>query len=221
MIDQDKYSKLYKAMGELPQALSEVKQSNPKAAKTIAKHLYCDTMCPWVGNRFAYNDFLSRHKNDGIHLSLDMNSFSSINDTYGHGSGDEAIKQFCKLASEISRSMGGKFFRRSGDEFSSFFPTPDRAVAFAGELKNRLSSASKIHDHQMSVSIGIGYNPEHAEKALLKAKAQILPRNPGNEPTSVVSLLSEPVPTNWRPAVLIQTPAEKDPSVLKLSHPLK
>lgn len=210
----------------LKKALAETRKFNPAVGKVLAKHIYTDTLCPWVGNRFAYNDFLSRHKHHGIHVSVDLNSFSNINNTQGHLAGDEAIKKFFKISSEISRGLKGKNFRVGGDENRLFFDSPKAAETFASMLKERLST-EKIGDHILSASVGIGYTPEEAELALKQAKEELGPmfegerikrHAVGQEPTSIVSNLSKTPPNHWKAPA--QSPKE-EAGLLKLRNPLK
>jgi diguanylate cyclase (GGDEF)-like protein len=218
---------IYAMDRSLKEALSDLKKADKTAAKKIAKHLFTDTLCPWVGNRAAYNDFLSRHKYHGFHVSVDLNSFSEINNRYGHLVGDDAIKIFFKISSEISRMLKGKNFRVGGDENRLFFNDKATAEKYSQELKARLSK-EKVRDFQLSASVGIGYTPEHAEAALKKAKEQLgtevqyeKVRNfrSGEEPTVIVTLLNESPPASWSPVVEKVSNDDKK-GMLKIDNPL-
>ena len=217
MYDSNKYhkfaeaaQKLLKSDISLSEALKIARQHNPEAAKVLARHIYTDTLVPKVGNKFAYNDFLSRHRNSGVHISMDANSFGSINKEHGFEYGNEAIKQMFNTASEVSRQFSGKLFRVGGDEGRLYFPNEEKAVGFANEFKKKLAQNPKIAGkHQVSVAMGIGWSPEQAEKALISAKDQLGPlaegkrqkiAPPGQEATVWHSLLHEPKSPNWRPA---------------------
>ncbi len=217
MFDENKYNKFYSVAKELlksdvslTDALKIARQHNPQAGQVLARHIYTDSLIPKVGNSYAYKDFLTRHGNDGIHVSMDANSFGSINKEHGFETGNEAIKHLFNTASEVSRKFGGKAFRTGGDEGRLHFPTPERALGFAKELKEKLGQSEKIGGkHQLSVSLGIGYNPGQAEKSLIMAKDQLGSLSngkrqklaaPGSEPTVWHSVLHEPPPANWRPA---------------------
>jgi diguanylate cyclase (GGDEF)-like protein len=222
------FEDLFQMNTGLKKALSELKKSNPSATKKVAKHLFTDTLCPWVGNRYAYNDFLSRHKHHGIHVSIDLNSFSSLNNKYGHLVGDEGLQAYFKLSSELSRALKGKNFRVGGDENRLYFPDKAKAERFASDLKTRLVN-EKIKDHQLSVSIGLGFTPEQAEKALKQAKEQLGPEvqyekirsfKAGEEPTIIVSMLNEQPPVHWSPVLEEQSKEQKD-SLLKIKNPVK
>lgn len=227
---------LGKADKEIFSALKTVRQNNPKEAKTLARHLFTDILVPRVGNMFAYRDFLSRNANNGIHLSLDANSFGSINKEHGFEKGNEAITKMFNTISDVGRKYGLKSFRSGGDEARLYAPTPERANGFINELKEKLAALPKVAGrHQISASIGVGYTPEHAEKALILAKDQLGPLvegkrqkigKPGEEPTVFYSLLHEQPPSTWRPASgkIPEVGSNREavtPPGLKLSNPLK
>lgn len=137
----------------------------------------------------------------------------------------------------LPANTGGKHSEFGGDEGRLHFPSEDRALGFAKELKEKLAQNPKIAGkHQASVSIGIGHSPDHAEKALISAKDQLGPlvegkrqkiAPPGQEPTVWHSLLHEPKPANWSPAApQSKLPHEGDDkgldtNGLKFSNPMK
>lgn len=245
MFDDDKYSKIIEGLEELAKvdmslmaALGAARKNNQAAGKVLARHLFTDSMVPRVGNSFAYKDFLSRNKDSGVHLSLDANGFGSINKEHGFETGNEAIKHLFNTVSDVSRKYGLKAFRVGGDEGRLHAPTPERAEGFIKELKEKLGSLPNVPgtDHKMSVSVGMGYSPEHAEQALMHAKDQLGPLvngkrmktfQLGKEPTVHHSLLHENPPPTWRPhsnpAKPLPHEEVKDTATpgLKLANPLK
>jgi GGDEF domain-containing protein len=243
MFENDKYSKIYNVFSdlaksdsnqELKTALATIRKHSPESGKVIAKHIYIDTLTGNVGNRFAWINFLKKHSRDGIHLAGDLNSFRHLNNTQGHDVGDQAIKTFFNISTKISRKFGGKQFRPHGDESKLWFPTPERAQGYIEELKKALNEQEKIGgQHKISVAMGQGYTPEHAEKALMSAKDLLGPlvgdkrqrfNPPGQEETVFFSLLHEHPPMDWRPAVDFE-PRQKSETIdtngLKLANPLK
>lgn len=235
----DLFSDLQKMDPALAQALSNIRagKSTPKDAEVLARGMYTDTMVPKMGNKLAYNDFLTRHGNAGTHVHVDMNDFGQINKHHGEKVGDHAIKNFGKVASEVSRMFGGKAFRNGGDEFKFHFAKPEAAHGFARELRSRLERLPKAGGtHNLAASIGIGHNPDHAEGALLEAKKQLGPTDVktgkrqnihslGNAPTVIHSKSHEPTPPGWKPAKAKEVkpvktfPAVQHPS-LKFHNPL-
>lgn len=222
------FEELIKLDPELATALAATRKAAPEAAKVLAKHMFLDTMIPRVGNKLAYQEFLKQHPNDGVHVHLDLNDFGQINKYHGDMLGDDAIKKFGNMAADVSRLMGGKMFRAGGDEFKAHFPTADQAHAFARELRTRMEAHPKIggsphpsvakeimglnpnyKGHNIAASIGIGYNPDHAESALLEAKKQLGPKDQfghrqnlhkiGEAPTVIHSKMHEAAPEGWKP----------------------
>lgn len=67
-------------------------------------------------NRRVYTRLLERIDYSTIVIMIDVNNFKLINDTYGHESGDQTLKQIAK----VIRKAYGKYaycFRLGGDEF--------------------------------------------------------------------------------------------------------
>ena len=54
-------------------------------------------------------------------LSVDLNGLKQINDTYGHASGDEAIKYVADLIKKTIPSRA-RLYRIGGDEFVVLYP---------------------------------------------------------------------------------------------------
>lgn len=221
-------------------------EDRKKAGKVFERHIYFDTLIPKVGNLKAYKDFLSRNKDTGVHLSMDANSFGAINKEHGFDAGNAAISQMFNGISDISRKHGLKFFRVGGDEGRLHAPTQEKANAFIKDMKAHLDGAPTVRfqneagqevdtKHKVSVSVGVGYSPEHAEKALIHAKNNLGPLGsdghrikhnlPGQEKTVVHSLLHEPPPPHWRPSTATAKPMPVESAApapgLKYSNPLK
>lgn len=90
---------------------------------------------------------------------LDLDDFKSINDSYGHPAGDEALRIAARLCSETLRSadiMG----RYGGDEFAFAFPEcdEDQAREAAERLSRILASAAFPYgDAVIGLSASVGY----------------------------------------------------------------
>lgn len=204
------FEELAKMDPVLASALRNIRvgKGSPGDAAVVARSLYTDTMVPRLGNKMAYNEFLQRHGNDGYHVHLDLNDFGQINKLHGEAMGDEAIKRAGNIISEVSRTFGGKAFRNGGDEFKTWFHKPEAAHGFARELRARLERQPKIGGtHNLAASIGIGFNRDHAEGALLEAKKKLGPTVNGKRenrhavgaaPTVIHSRTHEPIPDGWR-----------------------
>ncbi|QBF82926.1 GGDEF domain-containing protein [Shewanella maritima] len=143
----------------------------------------------------VYNRNYLHHKLNKVHrqwlqhqsqysvLLFDLDHFKQINDTYGHGIGDEVLKQ---TAQRISQSLYSDdfFFRFGGEEFLVLMPNTsvDQAHSLAQRCKailNDFSVATAQGAIKVSASFGVasisqGMSSEqllsHADKAMYQAK---------------------------------------------------
>ena len=67
-------------------------------------------------NRRGYENTLAHLKEPCVILFFDVDSFKSVNDTYGHGMGDRCLRLTGQALWEVY-SRSGKCFRIGGDEF--------------------------------------------------------------------------------------------------------
>jgi diguanylate cyclase (GGDEF)-like protein len=73
-----------------------------------------------LSSRRAFNDALLRLKAPYAIAAVDIDHFKSINDNYGHDTGDQVLRL---VASQIARvGGGGKSYRVGGEEFTILFP---------------------------------------------------------------------------------------------------
>lgn len=241
--DSKNNTKRFQELEKMDSALSDALRSFRAAgltdqANVVARHLFTSTMVPRVGNKGAYNDFLKRHDNSGVHVSVDQNGFSAVNKLFSQSKGDEAIKEFGNVLADVSRQMGGKAFHIGGDEWGLHFAKPEHAHGFARELRERLDKLPLIGGKiKHAAAIGIGHNKDHAEQALLHAKNQLGPtdsitgKRKSNyqlhvQPTVVHSSTHEPHPPGWKPgrgkpeATTPPAPVSHVPHGLTLKNPL-
>lgn len=110
---------------------------------------------------------------EGMLFLVDVDQFKFLNDTFGHGAGDELLR---RLAEELSRGVrdirGGSeppaarpiLARLSGDEFAVFFPRmgPEEGVGAAERLRKRVEHTRLLDSpSSTTVSIGLVRYPEH------------------------------------------------------------
>ena len=71
-------------------------------------------------SRRAFNDATLRLEAPYTVAAVDIDHFKSVNDTYGHDTGDEVL---CMVAANLARvTGGGQAFRVGGEEFTILFP---------------------------------------------------------------------------------------------------
>lgn len=98
---------------------------------------------------------------------IDIDHFKEVNDTFGHGRGDEVLMEVGRVLSKSFRG-GDIVGRLGGDEFMVFSPTLndyDHIAQKAKELNEAIKRTIKEDDKSVdiSVSIGITIYPNDAE----------------------------------------------------------
>lgn len=98
----------------------------------------------------------------GAFMIMDVDNFKNINDTYGHETGDKALKHVASVLKESFRS-GDLLGRYGGDEFMTWMPGIDESHREYVEKRvrdiNRKLSASVDGVPALSVSVGALINP--------------------------------------------------------------
>ncbi|NTV09583.1 MAG: diguanylate cyclase [Zoogloea sp.] len=125
-----------------------------------------------------------RHEEVGL-LSIDLDGFKPINDTFGHAAGDAVLVGLAREVGVLIR-RNEIFFRLGGDEFAILVPDSNRDELW--ELARRLGQAIaamrfRFDDATVGItaSIGIALYPQHgrdvesllgaADRAMYEAKA--------------------------------------------------
>jgi diguanylate cyclase (GGDEF)-like protein len=101
-------------------------------------------------------------------LLIDLDGFKELNDTLGHGAGDEVLRQIGPRLNEALRK-GDTLSRLGGDEFAVVIAPGDEASASATGLRLRSAlersfGVGGIRVH-IDASIGIALFPEHSRDA--------------------------------------------------------
>lgn len=124
-----------------------------------------------VANRRAFNEALlkefDRAKRYAQPLSLavvDLDFLKKINDTYGHMTGDEAIRTIGYVLAQSSRSTDITA-RYGGEEFCVLLPNTDIEMAeqLAERLRRLIRDAQIDGPGSLSASIGVASYPIHAD----------------------------------------------------------
>jgi diguanylate cyclase (GGDEF)-like protein len=108
--------------------------------------------------------FSQKNKAKIAGILLDINSFKSINDQFGHSTGDEALKYTADL---LKNSFGYNSFisRLGGDEFVILFEANNRSDLSKAVIRLRKNASqynqAKSLPYELNFSIGADiYNPE-------------------------------------------------------------
>jgi diguanylate cyclase (GGDEF) domain len=89
---------------------------------------------------------------------IDLDYFKRINDTYGHATGDEVLRQFANIVRKISRAIDIPA-RLGGEEFAILLPntTQNEAMTVAERLRKQVADISIAHEKgavRITISIG-------------------------------------------------------------------
>ncbi|PRO66509.1 histidine kinase N-terminal 7TM domain-containing diguanylate cyclase [Alkalicoccus urumqiensis] len=110
-------------------------------------------------NRGAFLEFYEKEREDwdGTFLLLDIDHFKKLNDTYGHVSGDYALKAVASLLKEHFGADREKVVRLGGEEFGILLPAPPKEAAMRAEAFQKALSSMEISSvpQQITVSIGL------------------------------------------------------------------
>ena len=117
-------------------------------------------------------------------ITIDIDFFKEVNDTYGHDGGDTVLKEFATMLQNASRSSDISC-RLGGEEFLIVLPETDlpKALVLAEKLRDKVETLRinyKDQTIQLTASFGVavGYNGDldidsilkDADKALYAAK---------------------------------------------------
>ena len=132
-------------------------------------------------------------------IMMDIDHFKRINDTYGHASGDVAIRDFANIIREIV-GESGFVGRMGGEEFAVILPgcSQDDAITIAEKIRRTTAHSQTVSDNEkfrFTASVGVAHwlprevtiEPalDRADQALYSAKAYGRNRVVGFEYASV------------------------------------
>ncbi|MEC2071999.1 sensor domain-containing diguanylate cyclase [Alkalihalophilus marmarensis] len=148
---------------------------------------YRDSLTGLYNRQYLYKQFETNVKSEGTIFFLDLDGFKSVNDIYGHETGDLLLKEVAFKLNEFIKDQSDAFaVRLGGDEFIVNFPyiSNKKEVCKQAEyLLNYLNTwTNELDKCQLSASIGIVSYPENnstslksllsnADKALYCSKA--------------------------------------------------
>lgn len=132
--------------------------------------------------RAEVNRASAEHSTVGL-VMVDLDDFKKVNDVYGHGIGDELLRQVADVMRACVRTTD-IVCRVGGEEFAVIAPGADvpSSIALATRIGERLGRLEAEAAGRLTVSSGIAVGPEHAanpreliacaEAAMMTAKAR-------------------------------------------------
>ena len=190
-------SRLFHAVAEKTVALNIANKQLAKELeenKELEKHLKyqasTDSLTGLMNRRSFFNtckkemEHAIRYDTGLSYLTIDIDKFKAINDTYGHPFGDEVIRSLAQQMIENSRTTD-YVGRIGGEEFAILMPATgmDSAFHIADRLRENIAKHNIIFENkvvQITVSIGLSYYRKkdndiqtiikRSDKALYEAK---------------------------------------------------
>ena len=126
-------------------------------------------------NRFACNELLTDLQRRGepfVLVSVDLNDFKSINDTMGHDTGDQVLKEVARRWKELANSLNTETVdfvaRNSGDEFMiviSEYPSVKEIENTINAYREVLEKKITIDDcdYYLTACFGYSFFPEDSD----------------------------------------------------------
>lgn len=165
--------------------------------------VYIDDLTGFFNRRYLYSQLPkylqeAQAAKDKLWLfMLDVDNFKLVNDTYGHLSGDELIKDVAAVLKENTKTED-KRIRYAGDEFTIILPGVDvnGIINIAKRLIARVDAAHFREKHSgremhVTISVGIAGYPQDTSDPLelinLADKALYISKQKGKNCISVVS----------------------------------
>lgn len=166
-----------------------------KAQEELEKRAYYDHLTGLSnrGNFFQQcEEILNKTRTESSSLSIvmmDVDHFKTVNDIYGHKTGDLVLKKLAEVSQSILRK-GDVIARIGGEEFAVVLPKTEKGDAFKVAEKLRVAIensrvlSSDNHEVYFTVSLGVSYESNKdndycsidellswADKALYQSKA--------------------------------------------------
>lgn len=126
-------------------------------------------------NRHHFSERLATHFPDARPVEpctlflLDLDNFKSVNDTLGHGAGDQLLRHVAQRLLTVTAPRG-LLARLGGDEFALIVPgrmSHGAAQTLGHQMMAAVAQTSMLNEHiiEMHASIGVSFAPDDAESA--------------------------------------------------------
>ncbi len=134
------------------------------AEERIRQLAFYDTLTGLPNRATLYNlleqalEIARRNRTSGAIMFIDLDRFKYVNDTLGHGAGDELIRRVatrfktCLRASDVIARLGGDEFVVALIDIAR----PDDAAFVAKKILSIFSSPFLLNGHEVSISASIG-----------------------------------------------------------------
>jgi diguanylate cyclase (GGDEF)-like protein len=160
---EDQASDLSALARRLDGAYSELESTNAR----LKEFSFKDEVTGLYNRRFfsiRLEEEVSRYRRFNHPVSvvlLDLDGFKEINDQFGHGAGDDTLRDMGEILLKYSRGIN-VICRYGGDEFAVLLVETSKAGArlYAERIRHVLSTHRFAHGRRVTASIGIASLPE-------------------------------------------------------------
>ena len=122
-----------------------------------------------VANRRAFDQELARAVGSGEPVALimvDVDHFKKINDTWGHATGDRALRTVADALRQAASGSRHQVARLGGDEFAVLLKAgPAAALRYAEDARAVVGASADLPGGPPQLSIGVAVLPDHAATA--------------------------------------------------------
>ena len=124
-----------------------------------------DSLTGLLGHRVFHEQLEDRTAREDVFslVLLDIDDFKSINDLYGHQTGDDALRLVADALRDNTRANDA-IYRVGGEEFCVVMPGLDHEAAFAVAERVRAGVADIVSALPVTISLGVASFPEHARR---------------------------------------------------------
>ena len=152
--------------GELSRAFFALSQQRRQVARTLLAMTRTDPLTG-IANRRMFDEVLpaaleraSRNGQQMALVSLDIDRFKQINDTHGHGVGDQVLVEFAARLRAAIRATDS-VARMAGDEFAVIFehlagPAHDEAALLADKILSSVRVPFVFDTLELDITTSIG-----------------------------------------------------------------
>lgn len=158
---------------ELRTTESRLRSAQASLEETTQKYARLSQIDPLtnLANRRKFDEFLEREWRRGVRnkmplalVLVDVDYFKLFNDTYGHGAGDDCLREVAEVIAAAARRPGDLAARIGGEEFTVLLcdTGTEGALAVAAQIQTAIEQLSIEHETTrvfntdiVTVSIGV------------------------------------------------------------------
>jgi diguanylate cyclase (GGDEF)-like protein len=174
-----------------------LRNRNDRLREVLETQAFADALTG-VANRRSFDAALTEavawahHTGEPIALlSLDVDHFKKINDSWGHAVGDQALQLVAAACESAARRDGDLVARLGGDEFAVLLRAgPAAARRAADEICTAIAATDRLPGGPPQLSIGLAILPDHAnggEKLMAASDAALYEAKTGGRGRTVVA----------------------------------